>query len=107
MSTVVPNYAVHNLGALHRAPRRTVEYACGALSRAPCIHARLRGLATKSGEKCGLTKLARIRFATGHEGIRGCLNSADSSVNGEYRHDRDKPPPYADNSSAAFPAFRE
>jgi hypothetical protein len=47
--------------ALPRAPRRTVEYACGALSRAgwkapdaPCIHARLRRLATKPCEKCGL-----------------------------------------------------
>ena len=40
--------------ALHRAPRRTVEYACGALGRAPCIHARLRRLATKPDEKCGL-----------------------------------------------------
>jgi hypothetical protein len=40
--------------ALCRAPRHTVEYACGALGRAPCIHARLRRLATKSGEKCGL-----------------------------------------------------
>jgi hypothetical protein len=42
--------------ALPRAPRRTVEYACGALGRAPCIHARLRRLATKPGEKCGLVK---------------------------------------------------
>jgi hypothetical protein len=41
--------------ALCRAPRRTVEYACGALGRAPCIHARLHCLATKSREKCGLT----------------------------------------------------
>ena len=40
--------------ALGRAPRRTVEYAYGALGRAPCIHARLRCLATKTGEKCGL-----------------------------------------------------
>jgi hypothetical protein len=40
--------------ALPRAPRRTVEYACGALGRAPCIHARLRRLATKPCEKCGL-----------------------------------------------------
>ncbi len=31
-------------------------YACGALGRAPCIHARLRRLATKSREKCGLIK---------------------------------------------------
>src|SRR5512136_2162689 len=41
--------------ALLRAPRRTVEYACGALGRAPCIHARLRRLAKKPGEKCGLS----------------------------------------------------
>ena len=47
--------------ALRRAPRRTVEYVCGALGRAgwnapdaPCIHARLRRLATKPCEKCGL-----------------------------------------------------
>ena len=39
--------------ALGQAPRRTVEYACGALGRAPCIHARLHRLATKSGEKAG------------------------------------------------------
>jgi len=39
--------------ALRRAPRRTVEYACGTLGRAPCIHARLRHLATKPGEKSG------------------------------------------------------
>jgi hypothetical protein len=43
--------------ALPRAPRRTVEYACGALGRAPCIHARLRRLATKPCEKCGLSLL--------------------------------------------------
>jgi len=30
------------------------KYACGALGSAPCIHARLRRLATKPGEKCGL-----------------------------------------------------
>ncbi len=48
--------------ALRRAPRRTVEYACGALGRAPCIHARLRRLATKSREKCGLWIL---RFRSG------------------------------------------
>ena len=47
--------------ALGRAPRHTVVYVCGALGRAgwkapdaPCIHARLRRLATKTGEKCGL-----------------------------------------------------
>ena len=39
--------------ALRRAPRRTVKYVCGALGRAPCIHARLRLLATKPREKCG------------------------------------------------------
>src|SRR5208337_1126585 len=42
--------------ALRRAPRRTVEYVCGALGRAPCIHARLRRLATKPCEKCGLRR---------------------------------------------------
>jgi len=40
--------------ALPRAPRHTVKYACGALRRVPCIHARLHRLATKHGEKCGL-----------------------------------------------------
>jgi len=40
--------------ALGRAPRHTVKYACGALRRAPRIHARLRRLATKSCEKGGL-----------------------------------------------------
>jgi len=40
--------------ALPWAPRHTVKYACGALRRAPCIHARLHRLATKHGEKCGL-----------------------------------------------------
>ncbi len=40
--------------ALCRAPRRTAEYVCGGLGRAPCIHARLRRLAMKPGEKCGL-----------------------------------------------------
>ena len=40
--------------ALGRAPRHTVVYVCGALGRVPCIHARLRRLATKTGEKCGL-----------------------------------------------------
>jgi len=39
---------------LRRAPRRTVEYVCRALGLAPCIHARLRRLATKPREKCGL-----------------------------------------------------
>jgi len=42
---------------LGRAPRHTVKYACGALRRAPCIHTRLRRLATKSCEKCGLSLL--------------------------------------------------
>jgi len=40
--------------ALGRAPRHTVKYACGALCRAPCIHACLHRLAMKSCEKCGL-----------------------------------------------------
>ena len=40
--------------ALRQAPRRTVEYVCRALGRAPCIHARLRRLATKPCEKSGL-----------------------------------------------------
>ena len=44
--------------ALPRAPRRTVKYACGALSRAPCIHAPLHPLATKPDEKCGLMTIA-------------------------------------------------
>jgi hypothetical protein len=40
--------------ALRRAPRHTVEYACGGLGRAPCIHGLLHRLATNAGEKCGL-----------------------------------------------------
>jgi hypothetical protein len=40
--------------ALRRAPGHTVQYACGALGRAPCIHARLHRLVTKSDEKSGL-----------------------------------------------------
>jgi len=36
-----------------------VEYAGGALGRAPSIHARLRRLATKPGEKCGLNQLSQ------------------------------------------------
>jgi hypothetical protein len=59
MSTAVPIYTQHKLGALCRAPRRTVKYVCGALGRAPCIHARLRRLATKPREKCGLTAATR------------------------------------------------
>ena len=54
--------------ALRRAPRRTVEYACGALGRAgweapdaPCIHARLRRLATKPREKNGLVPAFFLR----------------------------------------------
>ena len=43
--------------ALCRAPRHTVEVACGALGRAPCIHTHLRRLATESGEKCGLVPI--------------------------------------------------
>jgi len=43
---------------------RTVEYACGALGRAPCVHARLRHLATKPGEKSGLVDFATV--AGGH-----------------------------------------
>jgi hypothetical protein len=49
--------------ALGRAPRHTVEHACGALGRAPCIHARLRRLATKTGEKCGLGDASLRMFA--------------------------------------------
>ena len=41
------------------------KYACGALGRAPCIHARLRRLATKSGEKCGLEVGAGCQTALG------------------------------------------
>jgi hypothetical protein len=40
--------------ALLQAPRHTVKYACGAFSRAPCIHGPLHRLATKPCEKCGL-----------------------------------------------------
>ena len=51
--------------ALGRAPRHTVEYVCGALGRAPCIHARLRRLATKPCEKCGLSSCCLV-FARFH-----------------------------------------
>ena len=62
--------------ALGRAPRRTVEYACGALGRAPCIHTRLHRLATKSGEKCGLSAiLAYLRC--GGAGIRAAFHPKD------------------------------
>jgi len=40
------------------AALRIVEQACGALGRAPCIHARLRRLATKPREKYRLVSLA-------------------------------------------------
>jgi hypothetical protein len=46
--------------ALRRAPRHTVQYACGALGRPPCIHARLHLLVTKSGEKSGLIRQADL-----------------------------------------------
>jgi hypothetical protein len=42
--------------ALGQAPRRTVKAPSG---RAPCIHARLHRLATKSGEKSGLATHAQ------------------------------------------------
>src|SRR5512136_616600 len=57
--------------ALGRAPRRTVEYVCGALGRAPCIHARLRRLATKPCEKCRLT-ISSLPAVWRH-GIRGSI----------------------------------
>ncbi len=40
--------------------------------RAPCIHARLRRLATKSGEKCGLEFGSKIT----------CLKTAKAATNG-------------------------
>jgi len=49
--------------ALPWAPRHTVKYACGAFRRAPCIHARLRRLATKYGEKSGLAVICCFRGA--------------------------------------------
>jgi len=52
--------------ALPRAPRHTVKYACGALRRAPCIHARLHRLATKHGEKCGLRELEKFFYEVIH-----------------------------------------
>src|SRR5512140_2881742 len=48
--------------ALGRAPRRSLNYASGALGRAPCIHARLHHLATNPGEKCGLRIHHRHEF---------------------------------------------
>ena len=45
MSTALRSVGL--LGVVH-------DYACAALGRAPCIHARLRLLVTKPYEKCGL-----------------------------------------------------
>jgi len=54
LSTAAAGYG-HVYGvALGRTPRHTVKYACGVLRRAPCIHTRLRRLAMKPCEKCGL-----------------------------------------------------
>jgi hypothetical protein len=66
-----------------RAPRRTVEYACGALGRAgkssqaaPCIHARLRLLATKPGEKSVLSLFPKRRGrGTAKPWVDGRLNA--------------------------------
>ena len=55
--------------ALRRAPRRTVKYVCGTLGRAPCIHARLRLLATKPREKCGLDQFDASNFIRSKSGI--------------------------------------
>jgi len=58
--------------ALGLAPRRTVEYASGALGLASCIHAPLCRLATIPGEKSGLRALSigtialRESFRAGH-----------------------------------------
>jgi len=67
--------------ALGRAPRRTVEYACGALGRASCIHARLRRLATIPGEKSGLGGLAAMDGRGGYYPIRlrAALQATDSA----------------------------
>ncbi len=54
---------------LPRAPRPTVKYASGTMSRAPCIHARLHSLARKPGEKCGL--MDRSADVSGKESIHG------------------------------------
>jgi hypothetical protein len=53
--------------ALGRAPRRTVEYACGALLSRALYPCRLHRLATKSGEKSGLARVSGSDFtAPGH-----------------------------------------
>jgi hypothetical protein len=62
VSTAAAYSGMSTFVALPRAPRRTVEYACGALGRAPCMHARLCRLATKPGEKCGLAFSQQLLF---------------------------------------------
>jgi hypothetical protein len=47
--------------ALRRAPRRTVEYACGALGRAPWFHARLRRLAANPVSKIAWERARRAQ----------------------------------------------
>jgi hypothetical protein len=46
------------------------DYACAGLGRAPCIHARLRLLATKPCEKCGLAAAGGISEMLGPGGER-------------------------------------
>jgi len=77
MSTAVPFHASHEMGALGRIPRRTgqgLQLRCRSPAessrRAPCIHARLRRLATKPGEKCGLIAFLIPRASTGFSGGR-------------------------------------
>jgi hypothetical protein len=60
------------LPVMHRrAPQRTVEYACGILGRAPCIHVCLPGPATKPGELSGLALKAY------QDRLRGQPNAED------------------------------
>ena len=49
---------------LLRFPRRIYEYACGNLSRKPCIPNNLHCFITITGEKSGLTKDEFIRDET-------------------------------------------
>ena len=69
MSAAAPIHAEHELGALGRIPRHTgrgLQLRCRSPAessrRAPCIHARLRRLATKTGEKCGLEAFRCFNF---------------------------------------------
>ena len=72
--------------ALGRAPRHTVEYACGALRRAPCIHARLRRLATKPASKINALLMQPSEGLQHTQGLGVALCSSAGSCHAA--HDR-------------------